>query len=131
MSAVSILASPVLAQQWNLTSAPGTNWSCVASSSDGTRVVAVAGTFFDEGPIYTSADSGVTWIAPSAPCLLWSSVASSADGTNLVAVAIDDGSGSGGQIYTSADAGATWTQASNAPQGYYWSAVACSADGSR
>jgi photosystem II stability/assembly factor-like uncharacterized protein len=96
------------------------NWkrNGVASSADGTKLAAGN----TAGQIYTSGDSGTTWIqhAVSADAL---SVASSADGTKLLAA--DDG----GQIYTSADSGNTWSQ----PQGItkYWYASACSADGTK
>jgi ligand-binding sensor protein len=68
--------------------------SSVASSADGTKLVAVV----YGGQIYTSTDSGVTW-TPQASNRNWFGVASSADGTKLVAV-VD-----GGQIYTSTDSG--------------------------
>ena len=73
-------------------------WRSVASSDDGTKLVAVV----SGGLIYTSTDSGVTWTARDS-LRNWRSVASSADGTKLVAVTY------GGQIYTSTDLGATWT----------------------
>jgi hypothetical protein len=92
-------------------------WYSVASSADGSRLVAVV----NGGQIYTSADSGVTW-TPSESNRFWYSVASSADGSRLVAVV------NGGQIYTSADYGVTWTPSeSNRP----WWSVASSTDGSR
>jgi hypothetical protein len=71
---------------------PGSaHWGSVASSADGTHLVAVV----DGGQIYTSANSGATWTAQAgAPSTSWLSVASSSDGTHLVAV-VD-----GGQIYT-------------------------------
>jgi hypothetical protein len=72
------------------TSAPDTNWISVASSADGTKLVAAVG----GGQIYTSVDSGATWTAADAPSTNWQSVASSADGSKMVAVV------SGGQIYT-------------------------------
>jgi hypothetical protein len=65
----------------------------VASSADGTKLVAVANLFPDGGYIYTSADSGATWTQTGTQ-QDWSSVASSADGTKLVAVA------NAGYIYT-------------------------------
>ncbi len=71
-------------------------WQCVASSADGTRLV--AGTFGDG--LYTSADSGVTWTRREQG-LNWVSVASSADGSKLVAIPF------GHQIHTSVDFGAT------------------------
>ena len=64
-------------------------WPSVASSADGTKLVAGL------GYIYTSADSGVTWTQTSAPGWGQWSVASSADGARLVAAA------EGGLIYTS------------------------------
>src|SRR5437773_1755711 len=78
---------------WTQTSAPtNTIWSSVASSADGTKLVAVGPSFdFNTaerigGQIYTSTNSGATWMQTSAPSTIWSSVASSADGTKLVAV---------------------------------------------
>jgi hypothetical protein len=77
---------------WMQTSAPATNWISVASSADGSRLVAVAGgsrliqnPVFN-GPIYTSTNSGVTWISNNVPVQYWNSVASSADGGKLAAV---------------------------------------------
>ena len=69
----------------------------VASSADGTRLV-VGGQFSLKG-IYTSLDSGVTWVSNSIPTpnpLPWFSVASSADGKKLAAVPMASGFG----IYT-------------------------------
>ena len=66
-------------------------WFSVASSADGTKLVAVV----NGGQIYTSTDSGVSW-TPRESNRDWISVASSADGGKLVAVA-----GFDGQIYTS------------------------------
>jgi len=42
---------------WTQTSAPLNYWQSVASSSDGTKLVAVV----NGGFIYTSTDSGVNW----------------------------------------------------------------------
>ena len=92
-------------------------WQSVASSSDGTHLVAVV----NGGQIYTSADSGVTWTAQAAAGIDWQSVASSSDGTHLVAVAMFNG-----QIYTSADSGATWTAQATSQA---WYSVASSSDG--
>jgi hypothetical protein len=98
---------------------PSGLWLGIASSSDGTHLVAVN----RGGQIYTSADSGVTWTAQSgSPSAGWDAVASSSDGTHLVAAA------SVGQIYTSADSGVTWTAQSGAPSAG-WAAVASSSDG--
>ena len=77
------------------------NWYSVASSADGTKLVALP----ESGQIYTSTDSGVSWTA-RASNREWRSVASSADGTKLVAVV---GGSYVGQIHTSTDSGVNWT----------------------
>lgn len=95
----------------------GLAWLSVASSADGSKLVAVP--LSDQ--IYTSDDSGATW-TPRDSARSWTSVASSSDGTKLVAVAAGD------QIFTSIDSGATWT-----PQGptLNWIGVASSSDGTK
>src|SRR6185295_13694951 len=79
-------------------------WQAVASSTDGSKLVAVV----SGGPIYTSTDSGVSWTAQNSGSRNWQSVASSANGSKLVAVEIL------GQIYTSTDSGTNWTAQVNA-----------------
>jgi hypothetical protein len=70
------------AQTWTQTSAPSNLWSCVASSADGTKLIAsVIG-----GGIWLSQDSGATWRKTSAPEIGWGRVACSADGNILFAV---------------------------------------------
>ena len=97
------------------------NWFSVASSSDGTKLVAVVAA----GQIYTSTDSGVNW-TPRDSVRNWSSVASSSDGTKLVAVV------NGGQIYTSTDSGVNWTpRDSPGPSNKSWQSVASSSDGTK
>lgn len=74
----------------------GSNWvrlpnmgiGSLACSADGSRVIGV------HGAIYTSADSGATWVSNSVPVANWSSVACSADGSRLFATV------NGGGIYT-------------------------------
>ena len=79
---------------WTPTSTTVTNWNSIASSADGSRLVAVAGYVsyngppgnYYYGPIFTSTNSGLTWMSNAAPALqIWNSVASSADGGLLVA----------------------------------------------
>lgn len=72
---------------WTPSTAPKLQWQAIASSADGSQLVAVVA---NGGSIYTSADSGDTWVLSSAPRVNWSSVVSSADGCKLVA-AIDSG----------------------------------------
>jgi len=59
------------------------NWSGIASSSDGTKLI--AGEIYG-GNLWTSTDSGVTWVDQVATGNgYWHAVASSSDGTHLVA----------------------------------------------
>ena len=113
---------------WAIATGAPTNgfWETVACSADGSKMIAAGGggdTFL--GPIYTSADTGVTWVSNNAPVFNWQSVASSADGTRLVAAAELNQ-----VIYTSTNSGAVWTQATNAPK-VNWFSVALSADGTK
>ncbi len=134
------------AQTWTPTSAPFLPvWKTIACSADGNKIVAAGYTSDGYDPtlyqplsIYTSKDSGLTWVASGAWSNLWTSVASSADGARLVAVSRP---GSGfwdveqgwilwpGLIFISKDSGLTWTQTTAPNNG--WSAVASSADGIR
>jgi len=106
------------AQEWTATSAPVTNWSTIASSADGSNLVAAV----RGGLIYTSTNSGSTWVATSAPSNSWLSVASSADGAHLVAA-------SWGLIYASADSGSTWQP--TGARADSWDPIASSADGTK
>jgi hypothetical protein len=95
-------------ESWRRTSAPSNTWTSVASSSDGTNLVAASLGAYGGG-IYTSTDSGVTWIRCNTPANSWVTVVSSADGVRLAAVA--EGSGNGFYtypMYTSTNSGATW-----------------------
>ena len=71
------------------TNAPIEYWNAIASSADGTKLVAAANPsgfgITVPGPIYTSSDSGVTWISNNVPGEFWMAAASSADGSNFVA----------------------------------------------
>ena len=79
LSALFIASDSASAQVWTPTSAPSANWYAVASSADGSNLVAVV----YGGSIYTSTNSGTIWSATSAPNTNWASVASSADGTKM------------------------------------------------
>lgn len=145
----------------------GHAWTDIASSADGTRLVAVSsvsggGVIVSDDPeeidttgsgIYTSADSGATWVERSIPSGAehdWTAVASSADGVNLVAVssinysysggyypssnfgAFGGDSSTAGRIYTSSDSGATWVERSvPSEHDHSWTSVASSADGAK
>lgn len=100
---------------------PSHYWSGVASSADGTRLVALDGGGGGGGYIYTSTDSGTNWTQRGI-FANWSRVASSADGTRLVATY----GGTSGQIYISTDSGTNWSASGSAAN---WGPVASSADG--
>jgi hypothetical protein len=118
----------VAAQTWNQTLAPRTNWQAIASSADGSKLVAVV--YWDGGtgggPIYTSANAGTNWTLTSAPIHSWDAVASSADGTELIAAS---GFNDTGPVCTSSDSGVTWVTNNDLPFAS-WASVACSANGS-
>jgi len=101
---------------WTLTSAPSEVWVSIASSSDGTVIVAIA----NDG-IYMSVDSGAAWAQTSAPSLDWISIALSSDGTDMAAAV------GGGGIYISTHSGSTWTQTSAPSEN--WGVITSSADG--
>ncbi len=112
-----VVVSYASAQTWVQTSAPTNSWYSVASSADGSKLVAVGGNY-----ICTSTNSGNTWILKNAPHPPLS-VASSADGSKLVLA-------TGYGVYTSTNSGTTWitnNYVSIAP----WVSVASSADGSK
>jgi hypothetical protein len=117
------------AQTWTKTIAASNDWQCIASSADGTRLVAGQ----DPGPLYISTNSGTTWMPTIVSNEFWNSVASSADGTKLLAAAPDNAPYNSGNypggIYLSTNAGCTWISNSLSSLDLYWGGVASSADG--
>jgi hypothetical protein len=113
---------------WSYFEVTNAYWSSVATSADGSKLVAAVlyfhsnGNAIGPGVIYTSKDFGNTWAATSAPSNRWVSVACSADGTKLAAAASNC-------VYTSSDSGTTWIS-NNVTSGQLV-AVASSADGCR
>jgi len=94
------------------------NLTGLVSSSDGSKLVACA----NPGGIYTSTNSGTSWVATAAPTANWNCLAASADCSRLVAGI------SNGIIYASVNFGANWSPLNATNQ--IWSALASSADGS-
>jgi len=123
LAALAAALAPTSGQNWVLTSAPNTNWSCVASSADGTKLVAAV----NSGLIYISTNSGGSWMPTTAPSNAWASVACSADGSKIIAAASYDYGD--GEIYRSPDSGSSW-EPTGAPESY-WRSVASSADGTQ
>jgi len=109
---------------WTVSSAPNNlAWYGIASSADGTRMVAV----FSAGGVYTSTDSGRTWGVADSTSRQWRSVASSADGSKLAGVVNNS------FVFTSTNAGGTWVQRTTGlpGSGSPWSSIASSADGTK
>ena len=109
----------VKAQSWTPSSAPVLVWQSIASSADGSLLLAAPNT----GPLYISTNSAANWAQSGEPATNWSSVASSADGGTLVAATAVS-------IYISTNAGGNWGLANvSSSIGGNWISVACSADG--
>jgi len=127
-----IIINPASAQVgtvWKQNTITNEVWTAVASSADGTKLVACART---AGPVFVSTNSGITWTPTSliartraaGPALSGGHlIASSADGSVLVV--LDDHT----TIQISRDSGATWT--ARAPGTFHVDGVASSADGSK
>jgi photosystem II stability/assembly factor-like uncharacterized protein len=100
------------------------SWQAVASSANGSNVVATTDTAGTG--IYTSHDAGITWVSNSVPILAGGSysVASSADGTKLFAAYSD------GRIYVSTNSGVIWKTNLYLP-GSGFISLASSADGNK
>lgn len=125
-----IYASTNSGISWTQTSAPSNNWSSVASSADGTKLVAVASpaSFANGTGPYTSTNSGATWTLDGVTNgFAWWSAASSADGTILAAIAGPWLNPDGDAIFISTNSGISWC--SNSMPGA--NAVVCSADGTK
>ena len=124
-----ILSSPLVLATTSFTKVTSTGskwWSSIASSGDGTHVFAVEGGLNGvPGDIWTSADSGATWIdvtsTGSAHNQLWMSITSDITGQYLAAVV------NNGDIWTSNNYGVNWTNQTvsvSSMHGLQWVGVA-------
>lgn len=131
--AMMMMAGVAFAQTWTQTSAQQMEWFSVASSADGTKLVAAAvssGSNYDTCAIFTSTNSGAVWTQMPFPTNNnWVHVASSADGSKLVAAASADSARF--PIYLSTNSGATWSSNNAPPSADWWYSVASSADGTK
>jgi hypothetical protein len=146
MFALLAATAPAFGQVWSRVTWPDSGWSQIASSADGTKLVAAA-LYSGEtlnllsplplGVILLSTNSGRTWTKSSAPEAYWLAVACSTNGSTIIAASTLTLEGLPGPIYTSTNSGSTWTEfvnwttnfASIGPLFGEVSAVACSADG--
>ena len=108
---------------WITNRVPVQQWYAVASSADGTRLVAGSRGSGLGGLIFTSTNSGADWQTTSAPTNYWRTIASSADGTRLIAAGDVFG------VYLSTNSGSSWIHA-GLPPFPQWT-VASSADGTK
>lgn len=109
---------------WHSVLATNRIWMSIASSADGTRLLAGSSSSAGTGGMMSSTDSGAHWRTNSASQLTsWVSVASSADGSRLMAVA------SGGSVISSTNYGTNWST-NNAPL-LHWDTVCMTADGAK
>lgn len=107
-----------------LPASPNKLWRNIASSADGSRLIAAPQGGASGDLLYMSTDSGQNWSPrASAGSRFWVGVASSADGTNLVAVSFN------GPLYISTDGGNVWTAPPTAGT-RSWIRAAMSQDGS-
>jgi photosystem II stability/assembly factor-like uncharacterized protein len=120
-----MILGPAFAQTWTNTGAPTMTWFSVATSADGTKLIAASASnpLGDYGSVYTSSNGGAVWTQTLAPSNVWASVASSADGNNLIATP------SLGAVCLSTDGGNNWSS-NNCPSDA-WHCVATSADGTK
>jgi hypothetical protein len=126
-------AQNIIIPRNTITTYAGTSWTIqleitsqlpksIACSGDGIKVAACCN---NSGYIYTSTNSGITWLQrTNAGARNWISIASSSDGKNLVAVV------NGGYVYTSTDSGNTWTENTNMGS-LNWYMVKSSNDGKK
>ena len=128
-SSGSVWTSADAGATWTERTAPGNEpWSSIASSADGTKLVAVGiGT-----QIWTSGDSGATWQARETN-RSWDSVTMSADGSRVAAATLEATSGgNNGRIHTLAQApgaafgAGTWVEQIESQM---WRSIASSSDG--
>ena len=116
------------AQGWVKTSAPSTNWISIASSADGSKLIAAASSgFFTStvaGLIFQSPDFGATWRQTTAPLADWYRVVCSADGEKIFATAYAEPGGK--SFWISTNGGNTWAGSASLTNAYLLDA---SADG--
>jgi hypothetical protein len=96
------IAEPAAATSWTNLGGGTKQWTDIATSSDGKKVVAVA----RGGNISISSNSGSTWVVNTAAgTKLWSGVAMTPNGSTIAATADN----AGGGLWISTNGGVSWT----------------------
>ena len=103
---------------WSPSDAPETSWVAVASSADGSRLIAVSRF------IYLSTNSGANWHLTDAPEGSWLAATASADGNKFWVVGLHG-------MVMSTDGGLTWPPTLSFAAGGFLTGIAGSADGTR
>ncbi len=118
-----LIQTSIIAQNYTWTQQTNSGsrvWHGIASSSDGTKLVAGD---YSSGYIYTSTNSGVNWTAQtSSGTRSWHCISSSSNGTKLAAA------GNSGYIYTSTNSGINWSQQTSSGS-RQWEGIVSSSDG--
>ena len=123
-SSLLTLCHPAAGQVWIQATNFSANGVSLASSADGSKVVAA---FENLTGIYSSINGGQTWtwLSNSVQFGSFPAIACSADGNFVVA-----GNYTNNTIYTSTNGGVTWTS-NNVASSKGWYSIASSADGTR
>src|SRR6266576_3934734 len=101
-----IISQPIASGQVSTpSSAPATNWLCVASSATGSNLFAGGRGPENTGPIYFSHNAGSSYSESGAPIARWLSMAASGDGSIVIA-GTDDWDPA---LFVSTNSGASWT----------------------
>jgi photosystem II stability/assembly factor-like uncharacterized protein len=116
-----IYTSPDAGISWIKAVIPMRAWTSIASSADGIKLVAVAKANDTINNIFTSTNSGATWMQNDLRGG-WGAVVLSADGNKIVVIG-------GPRIYTSTDFGITWTTNNISPMQRFY--MASSSDGNK
>jgi hypothetical protein len=116
-TAVDVVVSTIPGSNWT-ERAYIRNWACVAISSDtGKYQIAIEGI-----NVYTSSNTGETWLQSKTSANNWTAVAISSNGQYQVACMCSGG------IYHSSDYGSTWAKR-GFPTNASWRSIAISSDG--
>ena len=121
---VNIRTSADFGETWQVIANSPTSCYHPSSSADGSKLV--VGNHSSDGYLYTSSNSGASWvkrIASPGGIFTWTGTATSADGQKILAVSYS------GDVFTSLNAGTTWNTSSAPAQP--WRNATMSQDGTK